>query len=120
METSVRVEGHREAMRALNRVNKGVARDLKGWLKEAAQPVAEDAKARLSRFVGASLSTIKPAATVRGVFVRQNARSVTGKRPDFGGLVMTEGLIPAAWSRLDETLQGVERAWDRLADREGF
>ena len=120
METRVEVKGYKEASRALNRLDKGTARDLKGWLKEAAEPVATDARSRLARFRGASTSTIKPAVTMRGVFVRQNARSVTGKRPDFGGLIMTEALIPAAGSRIDETARLVEDAWDRLAVREGF
>ena len=120
METKVTVTGHRDAMRALNRLDKTVARDLKKWLKEAAQPVATDAAARLSRFRGASTGTIKPAATLKGVFVRQNARTVTGKRPDFGGLIMTEALIPAAWSLIDQTEDLIGDAWDRVAQLEGF
>jgi hypothetical protein len=118
--TTVRVRGLAELNRALNNLNKEAKRAVLDELKKTAEPVAADARSKISRYQGASLGTIKPRATGRSVFVTQNARKVTGKRGDFGALQMTRGLMPALDENTDKIVTGLEHAIDRLAAREGF
>jgi hypothetical protein len=116
---SVRVRGLRETLRALDRVNKGVGKQVKDELKKAAEPVAKTAQSKISRYAGAKTSTIGPRASVRGVFVTQRARKVTGIRADFGRL--QQGLLEESLQEHEgEIIHDVERAFDRLTRSEGF
>jgi hypothetical protein len=106
-------------MRALNKIQRGLHITVLGGLAEAAEPVRRDWASRLSRYQGASLATIGPKLTTRSVFVTQRARKRTGRRGDFGSLQMRHGLA-ALLENEDETRAEVEKAFDRLADGEGF
>lgn len=117
---AVRLDGFRELNRALNKINRQAAGGFRNELKPAAEPVAATARSRLSRYPGASLSTIGPRSVTAGVFVTQRARKVTGRRPDFGGIVMRVGLLPALDEHADDVVKAVEDALDRLGRREGF
>ena len=112
---TVRVRGLRETQRALQKVNKEAAKTVRDALKEATEPVASDARSRLSRYAGASVGTIGPRATNRGVFVTQRARKKTGKRGDFGVLQMQEVLVPALEEHEGEIVERVDDALERLA-----
>jgi hypothetical protein len=116
----VRVHGYKETARALDKVNRQAKKRVFVALATAAEPVAATARDLISRYEGASLNTIRPRASVRGVFVTQGARKVTGKRPDFGALEMTHGLIPALHEHEDDIVVRVELALDSLAISEGF
>jgi hypothetical protein len=72
---------------------------MEGVLQEEAERVAESAKQKISVYEGASLDTIRPWAKNDRAAVFQNKAKVSGLRPDYGGLQMTHGLIPA----LDES-----------------
>lgn len=117
---TVRIRGLRETIRALNRVNKQVAKQVRDELKRAVEPVAASARDRVGRYPGASTSTIGPKATTRSVFVTQRKRKVTGLRPDFGSLQMREGLLPALAEHEDDIVGQVEDALDRLTRTAGF
>lgn len=117
---TVRVKGLRELMRALNKVNKEAAKTVRAELIKAATPIAVSARSKISRYAGASTSTIGPRASVKGAFVTQRASKVTGVRGDFGVLQMRVGLEPALEEREDETVLAVEQALDRLGVRAGF
>ena len=117
---TVRIIGLRETMRALQKVNREVGKTVRDELKKAAEPVARDARSKLSRYQGASLNTISPRASTRGVYVTQRKRKVTGKRGDFGALQMTQGLMPALEENEDNIIREVEQAFDRLTRRAGF
>lgn len=119
-EQTVRVKGYRETMRALTKVEKETARAVRRELREVAQPVADTAKQKLSRYAGASLGTIGPKVTTKGVFVTQRKKKVTGLRPDFGVLQMTEALMPALDEHEDDIVHGLEDALDHLIDSAGF
>jgi hypothetical protein len=116
----VKVNGYRETVRALDKVNRDAKKVVLAELALAAEPMAADARALLSRYQGASLSTIRPRASIRGVFITQNKRKVTGKRPDFGALEMTHGLIPAVEGKSDELVPRLEIALDALGASHGF
>lgn len=118
--STVRIHGLREAQRALQKVNREAAKRVRDTLKQVAEPVAEDARTKLARYPGASVGTIGPRATMRGVFVTQRARKVTGSRPDFGALQMTRVLIPALEENEDMVLDEVEQALDKLGRQAGL
>lgn len=117
---SVRLKGYRETMRALNRVDKETRKTLLDSLKRGADPIAQDARQRLSGYAGLSTATIQPRAVASGVYVTQKRGKKTGTRPDFGSLQMRVGLIPAAAANQDHVRDMVEDAFDRLSRREGF
>ena len=116
---TVRLRNYRETMRALDKVNKGAAKAMKAELVKAAVPVITTVRQKLTRYRGTSLNTIGPRASVKGVFVTQRARKVTGQRPDFGRLQQA-ALEESLAEHEDETVREVERALDRLADSAGF
>jgi hypothetical protein len=119
-EATVRVRGLAETQRALRKVNKEAAKEVRDALKTAAGPVVSTAKLKLGVYPGASVGTIGPKVTMRSVFVTQRARKVTGLRPDFGRLQMTHVLEPALDEHVDDVVDEVEDALENLGRREGF
>jgi len=117
---TVRVKGYREVMRALNAVDKDTRKSVLAGLKEAALPIAEDARGLLGGYAGLSTSTIVPRAVGNGVFVTQKAKKTTGLRPDFGALQMRQGLLPAVMSHQDTIADKVDDALGKLINKEGF
>ncbi len=63
---------------------------------------------------------IRAGSSVGRAVVRQNARRTTGKRPDFGRLLMRTVLIPALEDNQEEVVEGLGRMLDRLATDNGF
>lgn len=120
MAGTVRVKGYRETVRALQRVDRGSRKALLAGLKHGADPVAQDARARLSGYAGLSTSSIVPRAIGAGVYITQKHGKTTGTRPDFGSLQMRQGLIPAATANEDRTKDAVEAAFAALIKTEGF
>lgn len=120
MAETIRVKGYRETARALQRVNKGAKLALYSGLRDAAEPIAEDARSRLGGYQGLKTSTIRPRVGVRGVYITQGAKKTSGLRPDFGALQMREGLLPAAYSRQDDIVDKVETAFLILSKTQGF
>jgi hypothetical protein len=118
--STVRIKGLRETIRAFNKLEASVALEIRNELKDLAEPVAETARQKISRYAGASVGTIGPRASVRGAFVTQRAKKVTGQRADFGALQMTRGMIPALEEHEDEIVSGVEKTLDRLTATAGF
>lgn len=116
---TIRVNGLREVNRAFARIDKDVAKDVKATLAKVADPVASDAAQRISRYAGASTSTITPIGTMKGVLVRQRQRKRSGLRTDFGALQMRH-LLGALYDHEDEVYERVEATLDWLARREGF
>lgn len=118
--TTVRVEGLLELQRAFTKIGHEVAPEIRKGLLEAAQPVADSAREKISRFSGASLGTIQPKVLARGVYVYQNARKVTGLRGDYGALQMRVGLVPALDENTDAIVEKCELVLDRLGYEAGF
>lgn len=112
----VRTRGWRELQRALQRVNREAAKTAREGAKRAAEPVVQSARAKEGKWAGSKPSSIGPRVTVRGVFVTQRARKVTGRRPDFGALQMEEAFIPALEENEREVERHLEKAFDHLLD----
>lgn len=115
---AVRIRGLREFQSAIRRASAESRKTVRDGLKEAARPVVEAAKAKEGRWAGASIGTIGPRVTGRSVFVTQRARKVTGLRGDFGALQMKDAFIPALEENQEEVVHEVEKAFDRMLDRE--
>lgn len=116
---TVHLEGYRETMRSLERIQHGAGKAVLGGLIEAAEPVRASWVRKLSRYRGASTSTISPKVVRKGVLVVQRKKKVTGRRPDFGTLEMRLGLFSLA-EQAPATLKAVEKALDDLTENEGF
>lgn len=117
---TVRVSGLRETVAAFRRIDGSLVKEVRDALKEAAEPVASSARQKISRYRGASLGTIRPRASGASVFVRQDARKVTGRRGDFGALQMRKGLEPALEENAEEVVSKVDDALGKLAGESGF
>jgi hypothetical protein len=118
--TSIRVEGLREVTAAFRQVDRSLATSLGDDLKKAAEPVAESARRKVTRFQGASVGTIRAKRSGPNVVVEQSARKVTGLRGDFGALQMRKVLEPALDENEDKVFSEVERVLDKYADSAGF
>lgn len=117
---TIKVEGYREAARALHQMDRSAEKEVRAALKKAAGPVVEEARGLIGKYQGASTKTIGPKTVQKGVYVTQRARKVTGKRGDFGALQMRKGLIPALNNNAAEIEKDVLDAVDELALRAGF
>lgn len=95
MPAHIEARGLKETAAALRKLDKGLPKEMAKALKEAVQPVADASKAKISRYRGAKLNTIRPRATPTVAYVRQGAGKKTGTRPDFGAL---------QWRRMSEAL----------------
>jgi len=115
MAGAVRVSGLREATAALKKIDRKAPKIVTDELKQAAEPVADAARAKISRYQGARLNTIKPRATTSSVRVRQNARKRGGHRGDFGRLQQRH-FEDALDENTGQIVRDVERALDRLTN----
>jgi hypothetical protein len=120
----LRVEGLRDLQRAFGRVDKGLARDLKRVLREAAEPVRTDAEqlatANIPRIgipwsrmrVGVTQRAVYLAPRQRGAASRRNARL---RRPNLANLLLDRAMTPA----LDRNVGWVEESVGSLLDEVG-
>jgi hypothetical protein len=118
--TGVKATGLRETYLVFQKLQRSVAGEIRDEFIKIAEPVAESARERLSRYRGASVTTIRPRASSRGAFVTQVARKVTGRRPDFGALQMVKVMIPALEEHEDEIVSRADEALYRLTRANGF
>lgn len=117
---TVRVKGLRELRRDFKKVSKDLDKEVRDGLKEAAQPVREEAANLFDRYDAHSAAGYRVSVRQRTVTVQQSRRRTTGNRPDYGALQMRRALIPALASREDEVVEGVDRVLGRLAGDNGF
>lgn len=115
--TTVRVHGLAETIRAFNRIDRSLAGEVRSELKKVAEPVAADARSRISRYQGAQTSTIAPVTSTRSVFVRQRQAKRGGTRPDFGALQMRH-LLGALFDNEDKIVRGLEQMLDRITGKD--
>ena len=113
---TVRVRGLREFQRAAKRAGPDARKHVRDALKEAVEPIRQDAIRRFSVIDQRSASGYTAFVTQRAAGVRQSTRKTTGRRPDYGALQMTRALLPALQDNADEIERGVERALDKVAD----
>lgn len=117
--STVRVEGLKETVRAFNKLDRSVSKELQKELKTAAEPVVSSARSKVGRYAGASVSTIGARTRGASTYVAQRAKKVTGQRGDFG-FKQQRKLEEALEENEEKVIEGVERALDRLTRSEGF
>lgn len=123
---TVAVRGLAELNRAFKRIEGDLPGDLRHALKEAAEPVRQEAQ-NLARGRISHLGAVSPwgemrtGVTSRVVYVAPKRRRRGGTpRPQFGTKLLTEAMIPALESRQAVVLHAVENVIDHLADANGF
>jgi hypothetical protein len=112
---SVRVEGLRELNRDLAKFSKDAQRGLQKELRAIAEPIAQDVRARVSRFGAVTAGGVTPGTRAGAAYVRQRAKKTSGLRPDFGALQMRRGFLPALEANEAGTIRLVDAMLDRLA-----
>ena len=93
---------------------------LREELRQAAEPVAREARTLVAQWPGSKPEKIGPRVVVAGAFVTQRARKVTGLRKDFGALQMRRAMIPALEHNADAIERAAYRAVDAIARGGGF
>lgn len=122
---TIKVEGQRELMRALARTPALVKREMRGELKQVAEPVraaaATLAEARI-RNIDANWARMKVGVTQRYVYVAPAARKTGAGTPrkNLAKLWMRRALLPAARSRREQTRQRFEQWIQGLVRRGGL
>jgi hypothetical protein len=116
---AVRITGLQETVRAFNKLDRAVSREIQRELKKAAEPVETAGREKISRYAGASVGTIRPRAAGSSVWITQKARKVTGLRPDYGFLQQRR-LDEALNENEDKVEANLEDFLDRLTRSAGF
>lgn len=123
MPATVRVEGLRELSRAFARLSDDLKMELRSGLREAAEPVREEAEheaVRRIRKIGSVWSRMRLGVTMAYVYVAPATRRRRGTpRPMFGTLLF-KAMLAAAEQKENELVRRLERLLDRLEKREGF
>jgi hypothetical protein len=117
---TLRVQGINELIRAFRKVDQGLRRQTQRELQEIARIVSDDARNRIdARYGGGSGRYIRPRVKGSSAIAESRARS-TGRHPNFGGLIMTRGLLPARAAKQDEVVKAFEKMLDKLGSGAGF
>ena len=107
-------------LRATDQAGKETKKLVRGELRKAAQPVLMSARQRLAPIDARSAAKLGISVRKVGtVSVEQRLRKTTGLRPDFGKLQMREALVPALEDNVDEVVQHLEDALERMTDAWG-
>ncbi len=117
---TIHVHGVREVNRAFRQIDRQLAKEFGGDLKDAAAPVVSSAKGKVTRYQGAKVSTIRARRAGARVYVEQSAKKVTGLRFDFGALQMRTVLIPALDENANQVFDAVEHVLNKYANSAGF
>jgi hypothetical protein len=118
---TVRIEGLRELIRACDKSEKSVKKALRTKLRSAAEPVRRSAESRFSRYSSRTASKFGISVRRSGtVSVEQRLRKTTGKRPGWGSLQMSKGLLPALKAEQPEVIRVFERILDEAIQDGGF
>lgn len=122
-EGTVRVRGLRELSRAFARAEGDLKRDLRDRLKDAAEPVREDAEELASsriRNIGPRWQRMRVGVTQRLVYVAPRERGVTARgsfsrrRPNLAPLLMDQAMQPALDRNRDTVIRGIEDMLDDI------
>ncbi len=103
-------------MRATARTQPAARREVRAALREAADPVRQDATRRFSVIDERSAAAYRVVVRQRGVAVESRLRKTTGKHPEYGALQMRKALLPALDDNERQIEHRVEHAIDRIAD----
>lgn len=121
---SVRVQGLAETIRAFDRLEASVAKEVRESLREAGEKTRETAESYAFggiTNIGNEWGEMRLGVTRSSVYIAPaNRRSFGSPRPAFGRLLLTVAMLPAAERNRDATIAGIEAALDNLTREEGF
>lgn len=120
MAETVRVTGLAEVRRAFNEVAENTPREFPKELRKVAEPVRAATAALLAPYNSATAAGVKTRIRGASALVQQSMRKTTGQHPNYGGLQMRHGFLPALASNEDEIVKGVEDMLDRVINKAGF
>lgn len=115
-DSTIRMRGYREFMRATAKAEKETSRVIHAKLREAGDVVREDAARRFARYDEKTASGFRVRSRIGGVFVEQKLRRTTGQHPEFGAMQMRVALEPALDAKSDEVERRMDQALAELAD----
>lgn len=121
------VEGISDLQRAFRLADRELAKELRGRLKEAAEPVrssGEQLAASSIRRIGLPWSQMRVGVTAHTVYVapkRRGARDQRRKRSNLAGLLLNRAMLPALEQNHDRVVDAVDdlllkvgRDWERV------
>jgi hypothetical protein len=115
--TTVKVEGLRELLRATDAAGKETKKLVRDKLRTVAKPVLDAARPKLARYDARSAAKLGISIRKVGtVSVEQRMRRTTGAHPQFGALQMSKVLMPALSENADQVLHEFDRAVDEIED----
>lgn len=120
---TVRVKGLRELQRDFKKLDKSLAKEVQGELREAGDIVKNEAKSLLSSVEPGSprsVSGLKTVVRQKNVAVQQSRRRTTGKRPDWARYQAVKVLKPALEEKSDQVVDRLDKMLGRLAGENGF
>jgi hypothetical protein len=123
---TLRVKGLRDLQRAFALADKTLAKELRGKIRDAAEPVRADAEgAAVSRIrnIGIPWSRMRVGSTATGAYVAPKKRAARGRgnvrrRPNLADLMMGRAMLPALQRNQADVVRNVngllgeiERDW---------
>lgn len=114
----------KELDRAFGAVSKDMRKELRGELKDAAEPVRSQAESlavgNISN-IGGSWARMRVGATSRMAYVAPaSKRSGGSPRPNLAPLLMDKAMQPALDANTAEVIARLERMIDRIGNSNGF
>lgn len=113
---TLRVEGYRELLRALQTADKESKREIRSEFRKVGDIVKNDAVRGFSPVNARTAAGFKTRVRQKGVAVEQSLRKTTGLHPEWGSYQMRHALLPALMANEDDTERAMEKAMDRVAD----
>jgi hypothetical protein len=110
----LKVVGMRELLVACKTAERSSRIEVRRALKDAGDTVRADAAQRFDGYSTKTAAGFKVSVRQTAVSVRQSLRKTTGRRPDYGALQMTKGLLPARAAKQAAFEAEMEHALDRI------
>jgi len=121
MAETIRVIGLKEVRAAFRKLEDAPAREFPKALRRVAEPVKQTTANLLGPYsprTAAGVRTrIRQTTTAT---VEQSLRKTTGQHPNYGGLQMRHGFLPALHQHEDDIMRGIEDMLDDMIRRAGF
>jgi hypothetical protein len=114
---TLRVEGYREFLRAIDLADKQQKRDMRNVLRKVGDSVRDAARSHMAGKHAKTAAGYYTVVRQRGIAVEQTKRKTTGVHPEWGSWQMRHILLPSLYAHEDETRDAMERALDEMADR---
>ncbi len=120
MAETVRVTGLAETRSAFRKAAAGPKNEFPKALRKVAEPVRQTTSALLAPYSSTTAAGVRSRVKTASVSVQQSLRKTTGDHPNYGGLQMRRGFLPALARNEREIIAGVEDMLDDIIRKAGF